>query len=252
MKRLLGLGLLLLSVSTVIPAEAAGGCRLRVGWEPWKPYIYQQAGTFHGPEYELLERLAAESGCELEYLERPWARALHELSLGRLDLLYGASRTAEREAFARFSSAYRVEQLQLVVRSGAPAFGSLRDWLEYIPAQRFGLIRGFYYGAQLDPVLRDPQLAERRLEVRSDQQLLQLLQTGRIDAFWVEAFVADGKIAQKGVEVRDLPDLVGEPMHLMFARHVPDTTVERFDQAIVRNLIQAAQRRRLAPSEPLR
>ncbi len=248
----LRLGLLLLSVSVVLSAPAAEDCRLRVGWEPWKPYIYQQAGVFHGPEYELLQRLAAQSGCELVYLELPWARALRELSMGRLDLLYGASRTAEREAFARFSLAYRVEQMQLVVRSGTPAFGSLRDWLAYSPARRFGLIRGFYYGAKLDPVLRDPQLAERRLEVRSDLQLLQLLQAGRIDAFWVEAFVAGDKIVQRGVEVRDLPDLVGEPMHLMFARHVPDITVERFDQAIVRSLTQAAQRRRLAPAEPSR
>ena len=250
MKRLL-LGLLL-STSAVLSAQAAEGCHLRVGWEPWKPYIYQQAGRFHGPEYELLQRLAAEAGCELEYLERPWARALHDLSLGQLDLLYGASRTAERETFARLSMAYRREQLCLVVRAGTPSFGSLQAWLEHRPEQRFGLIRGFYYGTRLDPLLRDPQLASRRIEVRSDQQLLQLLRAGRIDGYWVEAFVADAKLKQGGIVVQEIPDVIGEPMHLMFARHVPDAIVQRVDQAIARNLMQAAQQRRLAPQETLR
>lgn len=247
-------GLCLLVLCSVLPPLAMGAenCHLRVGWEPWKPYIYQQAGRFHGPEYELLQRLAAESGCELEYLERPWARALHELSLGQLDLLYGASRTAEREAFARFSMAYRREQLCLVVRSGTPSFGSLKDWLEHRPQQRFGLIRGFYYGTRLDPLLRDPQLAGRRIEVRSDQQLLQLLRAGRIDGYWVEAFVAGAKLEQGGIVVQEIPDVIGEPMHLMFARHVPDAIVQRVDQAIARNLMQAAQQRRLAPQETLR
>jgi len=217
---------------------SAGACSLRVGWEPWFPFIYREYDSFQGPEYQLLERLASEAGCQLEYIERPWLRALHELSQGQLDMLYGASHTAEREAFAQFSTPYRVEQFHLIVAAHAPVFTSLSHWLEYQPAQRFGLIRGFYYGSVLDPLLRDASLAQRRTEVGSDAQLLELLRIGRIDGYWVEALVADSKMLQGGLQMLALPDVAGEPMHLMFGRQVPLHTVQRFNQAIAQELLQ--------------
>lgn len=232
--------MLLLSLPLTAPASDEP-CNLRVGWEEWYPLIHQQDGQLAGSEFELLNRLASQAGCTLEFVEVPWIRALQLLKQGRLDMLYGASHTAERETFAQFSQSYRLEQMVLVVHateSAQPDELSLSAWLaERNPddqAKRFGLIRGFYYGDNLEPILRAPSRSGQRLEVRWDQQLQQMLQHRRIDGYLVEASVARAQAATGGLPVRLLRirEQPSEAMHLMFSLGTPAALVERFNQAI--------------------
>ncbi|MDG9924624.1 MULTISPECIES: transporter substrate-binding domain-containing protein [unclassified Pseudomonas] len=242
MKSALLLILILLLSSTATAEDSP--CRLKVGWEEWFPLIHQHDGQLTGSEYQLLLQLANGAGCSLEFIEVPWARALQLLKRGQLDMLYGASRTAEREAYAQFSQTYRLEQMVLVVRvpegSQQQDTGelSLVAWLaEHRPGGQphmLGLIRGFYYGDALEPIVRDPATREQRLEVRWDQQLHQMLILGRIDGYLVEASVARAQQAVGGQPMRvfNVSEHPEEPMHLMFSREVPRAVVERFDNAI--------------------
>ena len=82
---------------------------------------------------------------------------------GDIDLLYGASKTPEREAFAQFSLPYRVEQMLLLTQRTdppQPAQLSLRRWLASPNANGnprvLGVILGFYYGPRLDPIVHAP------------------------------------------------------------------------------------------------
>jgi polar amino acid transport system substrate-binding protein len=223
-------------------AGAAQPCRLKVGWEEWFPLFYRQNGHFQGSEYQLLSELSDAAGCQLEFIEVPWIRALQQLRNGELDMLYGASRNTEREAFARFSKAYRQERMVLVVRAhktqSSPGEVSLRAWLAEPGAhgqpRTLGLIRGFYYGDTLDPLVRAPADSTRRLEVRWDQQLHQVLTHGRIDGYLVEASVARARQAAGGppVSLLGVSEQPSEPMHLMFSRQIPEAVVERFDRVI--------------------
>lgn len=237
----LRLALILLSSLPLTAPASDEPCNLRVGWEEWYPLIHQQDGRLTGSEFELLNRLASQAGCTLEFVEVPWIRALQLLKQGQLDMLYGASRTAERETFARFSQSYRQEQMVLVVRatdSAPPDELSLLAWLaERNPdgqSKRFGLILGFYYGDHLEPILRAPSRSAQRLEVRWDQQLQQMLQHWRIDGYLVEASVAraqaaTGELPVRLLHIREQPT---EPMHLMFSLDTPAALVERFNRAI--------------------
>ncbi|WP_043307046.1 ABC transporter substrate-binding protein [Pseudomonas sp. ML96] len=219
-------------------------CKLRVGWEEWFPLIYQQDEQLTGSEYELLQQLASGAGCQLQFVELPWARALQLLKQGQLDMLYGASRTAEREAYAQFSQAYRQEQMVLVIRAPEgprqQELGriSLVDWLaEPRPngqPRTLGLIRGFYYGETLEAIVRDPAARNQRMEVRWDQQLHQVLSLGRIDGYLVEASVAQAQQSVGGqpMQLFAVSEHPQEPMHLMFSRKVAEQVVERFDDAI--------------------
>ena len=55
-------------------------CVLKVGWEEWYPFIYQQGQAFSGSEYTLLSRLAKKTGCQLKFVEVAWDKSLQLLA----------------------------------------------------------------------------------------------------------------------------------------------------------------------------
>jgi polar amino acid transport system substrate-binding protein len=236
--------LILLSVFSAhllaVPSES--DCRLNVGWEEWFPLFYQQDGRLQGPEYELLIELAQQADCQLEFFELPWKRQLKRLENADLDLLYGASRTPERELFARFSHSYRTEKVLMVVRASSiaspDASVSLRQWLatpnDAGRDKTLGLILGYYYGDALNSIIADPTIKSRALEVRWDQQLQELLSKKRIDGYMVEASVAHAQLqaAEQQLQLLTVDEHRPEPMFLMFSKSVSPAIVERFNRAI--------------------
>lgn len=213
-------------------------CKLKVGWEDWAPYIYMKEGHLRGFEYLYLERLAAKTGCELEFVEQPWIRALINLRINEIDMLYGASYNEARAAFARFSKPYRYEQFVLVSTDDRmPRNICLREWLKQEKkdksAKSIGLIRGFYYGKALEPVLRNSASPHLQYEVRSDDQLKLMLALGRIDGFVVEKLVAyEMSIHIPDLEMIRITEATCEPMHLMFSSKTSPEIVARFNDAI--------------------
>lgn len=232
------IGLFLVTLSSLALAD---NCHLRVGWEEWYPLIYERDNQLTGNEFVRLSSLAKQADCQLEFIELPWIRALKSLQEGEIDLLYGASQTPEREVFAQFSRPYRVEQMLLLTqREGASQQDpvSLSSWLATPNASGkprvLGVILGFYYGDTLDPIVRAPAIQAQRLEVRWDQQLLELLQAGRIDGYLIEASIAPQLTKQnpQALQQHHVREQHPEPMHLMFSRQVPTEIVRRFDAAI--------------------
>lgn len=218
---------------------AAWACTLKVGWEEWHPYISTLEGGLSGSEYVLLQSLATRAECQLQFIEVPWVRALVLLENGQLDLLYGASRSAERERYAVFSMPYRYERMELVVRGeGNGESLSLLDWLTTPNAEgaqrMIGLIRGFHYGDILEPIVRANTGNFAVHEVRFDSQLRDMLLAGRIDGYLIEAVVGQWQREAVGGQLRlhALREHQPEPMHLMFSKQVPTTVVNRINAAI--------------------
>lgn len=236
--------LILLSVfsAPLLAVPSDSDCRLNVGWEEWFPVFYQQDGQLQGPEYELLMELAQQADCQLEFFELPWKRQLKRLENADLDLLYAASRTPEREVFARFSHSYRSEKMLMVVRASSMASSqtsvSLRQWLatpnDAGRDKTLGLILGYYYGDALSSIIADPAIKSRFLEVRWDQQLQELLSKKRIDGYMVEASVAyaQQQVAEQQLQLLTVDEHQPEPMFLMFSKSVSATIVARFNRAI--------------------
>jgi polar amino acid transport system substrate-binding protein len=219
----------------------AQDCHLRVGWEEWYPLIHERDGQLTGSEFELLSTLAKQANCQLEFIELPWIRALRSLQISDIDLLYGASKTPERETFAQFSQPYRVEQMLLLTHledQTNPGPISLNHWLATPNAsgkpRMLGVILGFYYGDNLDPIVQAPEAQAQRLRVRWDQQLLKLLKAKRIDGYLIEASIAPQLTQQnsQALQQHQVSEQKPEPMHLMFSHKVPAEIVQRFDAAI--------------------
>ena len=82
-------------------------CQLSMQAQHYPPrFIKQQHadGSVHwqGFNAELFHLIAKNAGCEANYIEVPWGRALQLLAAGELDAMSNMSHNAERESFAHF------------------------------------------------------------------------------------------------------------------------------------------------------
>lgn len=89
----------------VAQAQAPGqACVKTVRWYNDAPYTFRTTdGQVQGLMVEIVRVALKQLGCEAEFVEMPWARALVELEQGRLDILPGALRKPDREVYAFFS-----------------------------------------------------------------------------------------------------------------------------------------------------
>ena len=219
--------------------SVAYACEMRVGYEPWEPYIVEQNGEFSGPEYDTLMTLSHAAGCQLTFLNIPWARALILLENNEIDMLYGASQTPERRRFARFSKPYRTDHLVLMQRQPSPLPAiSFEQWVEdhlsHQANHKIGLIPGFYYGNQIGAFIE--QITQQSLHTftRTDDQQQKMLESGRIEGYLINELAAKAQqyASATALHFVRLNEDQPEPMHLMFARSVSVDIVKRFDDAI--------------------
>lgn len=234
---------LVLSLAAVFIVNAFAGplenCELKVGWEDWAPYIYMKDGRLRGREYSYLEKLADKVGCDLQFIEEPWNRSLVSLKINSLDMLYGASYTKERAAFAQFSKPYRYEQFVLMsMKDQTSGEIRLREWLAEEKSDAtpkvLGVIRGFCYGERLEPIARNASSRHLRFEVRSDDQMKAMLISGRIDGFIVEKIVGQEMLRQTPkLKMSRIEEAHLEPVYLMFSLKVSPEVVALFNAAII-------------------
>lgn len=238
-------GFLAIAASLIMAASATGrgeaACNLRTGIEPYGVYMFIGAdGKAAGVDVDLVQAIADELGCVASFPKMPWARALLELEHGRLDVGTSASRTPERERFARFSAPYRQAQMGIYVRKGETGRYAL-DGLSGITdaGLRLGVMRGFYYGPEFEALMADPAFA-RQVDIAVDYETnIRKLLHGRIDGFLVDDIgVMVGALADYGAEdqVEQHPVfLAGDEFHLMFSKKsVSADLVARIDEVLAR------------------
>ncbi|MGI0116499.1 substrate-binding periplasmic protein [Zooshikella sp. RANM57] len=196
---------------------------LIVGWEYWEPFQFQdEQGNYTGLDLDILQAVFAWTQCELSFAERPWQRLLIDIQTGSVDILLGASKTAERMEFSYFSRPYRKEKMALYIRAADQKdyiFKSLGD-IVYLPFT-LGVTRGYYYGEEYEQLLKSRSFREQLVTVARDKQLYPLLLQGRINGFLAETyFVAYNflnKDNSKQVIRYPLP-LYESDIHVMFSR----------------------------------
>lgn len=160
----------------------AYSCTLRMGIETsFAPYIIQQDDSWRGLNVELLQRLAAEIGCELEFIHSPWLRSLKLIEQGELDVLSHLSYNLERSEQFAFIGPHQQEIIYLV---GLPqAFPGLTELAKLKRAGTSGIIallNGAYYGDELDSILNDAKNRTRFVFIRGNEDKQALLLNGRV------------------------------------------------------------------------
>ncbi|SDS43200.1 polar amino acid transport system substrate-binding protein [Halopseudomonas sabulinigri] len=70
---------------------------LNIVSEAWPPYIYEEAGTLKGVDYDVTNRVLGQLGYEARWQLLPWRRALHDTANGSADAILDISPNPERE-----------------------------------------------------------------------------------------------------------------------------------------------------------
>jgi polar amino acid transport system substrate-binding protein len=231
--------LTLLLVALLSLPPPAGACVKTLRWNEDPPYSMRLAdGSIAGVNIELHRSLLQRLGCKVELVEMPFARALTELQLGRLDLLPGAFDRPERRAFALFSQPLVQVRNLLYVRQGDLARTQGKSLANLVAeGWRLGVQIGVVYGQDYADLLKDPAAVAKLQSVPRRSSLWLMLDRGRVDAVPADELSAAhelGSLSLQGRIVASPLVLSTEGVGTAFNKRSHDEGfVQRFDAALL-------------------
>lgn len=213
---------------------------MRLATGEWEPYSYHDAqGRFTGIDTDMVQAIFKEAGCVLVLLDSmPAPRNLTLFFRGDVDIMTGASLTAERRKFAMFSRAYRNETVGMFsLAEGSARYRTIGSYQQFMASPWSMLApRVGWYGEAYEKSM-PALLASKRLFQFSDfSRGIRMLAAGRGQFMMGDAAGVEHAAARQGVKVQPLPFwLVQSQVHLMFNRgNVHPDDVARIDAAIER------------------
>ncbi|MEM1412341.1 MAG: transporter substrate-binding domain-containing protein [Pseudomonadota bacterium] len=223
---------------TPVTAPSPPSCELVMGWDPWEPYQYEIAGgQVFGLDVDLATAVAGAADCTLTFRKGSWRELLEALEAGEIHLLAGATRTAEREAFARFTTPYRDEAFLLFVPASRldeltdhDLAGLMADGL------RLGVIEDYLYGEPISGYQDNPDHAEQFLYSALAETNIARLVDGEVDGIIEDQYVGAAIIRHKdlGDEIALHPArFTSTAVSFMVSRSaVDEATFERLDASV--------------------
>lgn len=225
-------------VGLALAAAPASACELRVRWNPDPPYTMRdETGRIVGLQAELTEQTLQRMGCKAVWVELPWARALVELQVGRLDMLPGALRRPEREGYALWAEQHVAVANRLYVRAGHEAeFGTATRLQEaWRPGLKLGVQIGVVYGPDYAELLANPGFRAALTQSPARRSLWQMLEIGRVDGVLASEATARWELVALGLTGRIVPTQVvvsQEAAQIMFSKRSVDASlVQRYRDA---------------------
>ncbi|HVU24673.1 MAG TPA: transporter substrate-binding domain-containing protein [Opitutus sp.] len=218
----------------------------RCGWYAQPPLQYQdvrgEVEIVTGLDVQLIRAVARQAGRPLRLEEVPWDEQQEQLRRGECDIAFGATWTAERATYARFSAPYRREENALYFRVDdlrRHAFKDAAGFLAIVRAQglRVGVVKGTAYVLpEVDAFVRDPANARYLVALETDAANLQALVLGEVDAALTERLAAATITTQLGYDtiVAEHPvSFGGMEVRAMFSRATTtEADVAEFDRAL--------------------
>lgn len=147
-------------------ASANCGRALQVAVSDLGVGSYQEQGQLRGLIPDLAQELSARSGCRLELVFLPRARALQDFDVGRIDIITSIMRTPERDALGFYLPYGYTKHDLLLVPEAVAGIASLADLIRR-PELRLGVVRGIRTNSRVDLHL-EQLLATRRAEYSPD------------------------------------------------------------------------------------
>ncbi len=234
--------LLSLWVCLGVPSLGAAAETIRMRVTEFAPNYFTQNGRWTGLDVELAEAIVHEAGCEIEFLDLPWSRALNYMKSGGVDLMANLSRTPEREAFMAFIGPERMSTRVLVVKAESlnlPIAG-LDDLVSISRRQNklFGIQADARYSPEFDARLANEKAFAGAFDPVSQGVLLaKKLAAGRNLGFF-----EDGNYA--AYQLQHSPDFKGLAIHPYVLSTEPVFLGVRksLDPALMKKLEDAYQR----------
>lgn len=201
----------------------------------WPPYSYKEDGAYKGLDIEIVNLILTSVGLCWETYEYPSSsRAFAEFRKGNVDLLFAASETPDRRAYAAFSRPYRREDM-LLFSHQRRAFPQ-----KLVDQDLIAVNRGSFYGDAFAAFMKD--CPECIVETNLSKERLGLVQMQRVDYAIEDSLAGAYLISSNGFSpvVKPTPMIINSnPVHLMLneATLTPDQ-INKINQSILQNKAQ--------------
>ncbi|MDF3126175.1 transporter substrate-binding domain-containing protein [Rheinheimera sp. 1928-s] len=176
-------------LSAVVPAllfycGLSHACVLRMAAETdFPPHLVFKDQRWQGQSIELLQLLAKEVGCELQFINSPWLRSLAQIKSGELDLVSHLSYSEGRRRDFAFIGPHHIESIWLIGDPDKlPKVSNLKDLTRDVDLGRIAELNGAYYGEEFALLKQNPFFARQLVSISSIQDKLALLEAGRVNA----------------------------------------------------------------------
>jgi len=169
----------------------------------WPPFITKEGNDIKGPDTDVLKLIAERKGYTLQIQEIPWKRCLEMAEKGEMDIVYSASKKAEREVFLY----YPQTQLHTTRYVFATKPNTQTDWATSKDPKSLPQPVGSVLGYSVTDELKSKQVKVDD-GASSDPQNLDKFLGGRVQSFIIEESVLksllEGKYAKNKSEVEIL------------------------------------------------
>ncbi|MES2818682.1 MAG: transporter substrate-binding domain-containing protein [Pseudomonadota bacterium] len=206
----------------------AAACEKTLRWDEDPPFSMQaEDGAVVGISIEVNRAALARLGCQTKLRKLPWARALKELELGRLDILPDAFSRPEREAYAYFSGPVLPPSRNILfMHSQALQRWSFTRLLELQHSEfRLGAQINVAYGTDYEQLMSDPAFAAQVSQATNRSNLWRMVGKGRIDGVIADETTGAYEIQQLGLSDRIKPTAVvvsSEAAEVAFSKRTTD------------------------------
>jgi polar amino acid transport system substrate-binding protein len=216
---------------------SAANCVVTVRMDDVPPYLMtigdgKPGGLSADVALAALDRI----GCQAEFRNMPFARAIKSLQTGELGLLTDIFQTPEREEFILYSQVPLDMPNVLYVRRedrGRWPIKSLADFPRL--GIHLGMTRGALFSAEQQSEANSPEFHAIVEEVSNHQSQWRMLAEKRVDAVICDPLVADWDLRRMHLDdqiVRDKFVTGTQPSYFGFSRKlVSEDFVARFDAA---------------------
>jgi len=160
--------------------------------EHWPPYIiFDGSDNVSGIDVDIVKEIAERLGVSLNMMKCDWFYCLKMIKLGRADIISAALKRPEREKYMHYiEPPYILKSTKLFYLPKGKR--QLIKKYEDLYNLTIGTLKGSSYFSRFD---NDSKI--RKIEVLKTEQLLLMLNDGRIDAFIGTELVVDYLIRSK-------------------------------------------------------
>jgi len=165
--------------------------------DDFPPYHMRHAdNTWSGVSIDIAKLLVKKVGCKLAVLDVPWIRAIKLLKKGKVHILTNFTKNTERSKFSLFLGPHHIEQLSFITRKNMSANVTDISTLKFFEGS-IGITRGNYFGKEFQKyVLQKPQVKEKVIDIKSNNDRYIMLLQGRIDAMFDDKLSAKYLLAK--------------------------------------------------------
>lgn len=216
----------------------ADQCNKTVRWNDDPPYTFQDSDKqIRGITADILQEAFKRLNCSATYLELPWARALHKLEAGTLDILSGALRTPEREQFAYYSRPINRSPNVLFVKKNALSEFNLSQLSDIKNSNfRLGAQIGVIYGSEYATLVQQPEFSQHLVMINSRRGAWQMINAGRLDGIIADEITGILELEQLGLSARIVKSTVvvssEASAFALSKKSISPEFAKRFDQAL--------------------